>query len=250
MRLKILTSLPERDKKSVRLCCRQLKSDIDTHVGLSVLFFEPIRNFDKLDWMTNYVRINQVILSETLQTSEMVVLLQTFSKVKTVRIWQPQKHIDLIPLLTTVSSLEDLRHLSLVHELNRFVHRQIICSYYRFSNLRVLDLKIFQFSFIEDSFWSANILCLMRCPQLQDLKLSLTFESESIRFNNTYQWERECLLSSEWLVHMIETFPSIRSLDLDVEFILYTTFPYYYHYHNHILDQVSRTNVLLTYAFR
>jgi len=211
MRIKILACLSERDKRSIRCCCRKLKSEIDSRVGLSVTFsfFKPIRNFDMLDWLTNNVLINEIMLeSEQLKTSEMMVLLQSISA-KTVRIRRPE-HIELIPLLTTVSSLEDLRHLSLVYHPDRYLGFLPI-SRYRFCQLRVLDISISHCPKL-DSFASAHILRHVQCPQLKKLKLSFFFESS--RFNNSYQ--RECLLYSQWLLDMIETFPSIRSLDVEL----------------------------------
>jgi len=207
MRVQIFSLLSERDKRNIRLCCKQLKQEIDTLVGLNIKFSEPIRNIYRLEWIKN-LRINEVIVdAKSMTTGELIVLLQNRICLQSVQILDPED-FDLVPAFTVLSALDKLRVLHLYHTCKNYLGF-LPLSVYRFARLQKFHISVCPYDILLDS---AHVFCNVRCPQLQDLGLLVSFESRK----NINLHQNESLEYSQWLLDMIQIFPSIRVLSVQL----------------------------------
>jgi len=163
------------------MCCQQLKLEIDTHVGLNIEFcWKPIRKLP--EWIQN-VRINKIdvrALTITTYCDELNLLLQNNRMyLQSVLITLNPENVDLIPALTALSALDKLRVLHINHNCKRYLDMLPI-SVYRFNCLQTL--KIFVHFNDISSFGTGDLFCLIRCPQLQDLTLCVTYELSVIKW--------------------------------------------------------------------
>ena len=222
MRVHIFGLLSEPDKRSIRLCCKQLKLEIDTLVGLNVQLVDnnPIKSNQLLEWIQS-LRINQVnVRAENMTTSELMVLLQNRAGLQSVGIWYP-KDFDLIPVLTMLSGIDTLQVLYMSHACKRYLLGFLPISVYRFSRLRRMDISL-TVDPEEMSLGTAHFFLHVRCPQLQDLSLSVSLELDSESSSIVFD-QKEYVNYFRWLLDMIEIFPCIRFLS--VELRLYTFTP-------------------------
>jgi len=209
MRGHIFGLLSEPDKRSIRLCCKQLKQEIDTLVGLKIRLRKPVKSNQLLEWIQS-LRINEIdVDADNMTAWELMVLLQNRACLKRVHIWDPE-NFELIPALTMLSALDTLRVLCIDHTCRDHLGFLPI-SVYRFAGLQKLHLRLDDISFD-----TAQVFCHVRCPQLQELNLSFTFGS---KFQNSIvvdqkDFQKYFLL----LLNLIEIFPSIRVLLVDLIF--------------------------------
>ena len=179
---------------------------MDTLVGLNIKFSKSITKIYLHEWIKN-LRINEVIVdAKNMSTGELIVLLQNRMCLQSVQIFDPAK-FDLIPAFTMLSALDKLRVLHIHCTYENYLSFLPI-SVYRFSRLQKMDIFL---SVDGISFELANAFCNVRCLQLQDLELTIFFEP---RRNILHQ--KECLKYSQWLCDMIEVFPSIRVLSVQL----------------------------------
>jgi len=208
MRVRIFRLLSEPEKRNIRRCCKQFKQEIDTLVGLNIKLCKPIESNELFEWIQS-LRINGIdVRAETMSTSELMVLLQNrrCSPLKRVRILYPN-NFDLIPVLTMLSGIDTLREVYMNHACKSYLGFLPI-SVYRFSRLRRMDIAL-TVGPEEISLGTAQFFLHIRCPQLQILSLTVCFypKNSSIVVDQT-----ECLKCSQWLLNMIEIFPSIQYL--------------------------------------
>jgi len=215
MRVQIFSSLSERDKRNIRLCCKQLKQEIDTLVGLNIKLRKPIKSNQLLEWIQS-LRINEIDVSaENMTAWELMVLLQDRACLKSVHIWDP-KNFELIPALTMLSALDlDNLRVLFIHHTCRDYLGFLPISIYRFAGLQKMHLRLDDISFD-----TAQVFCHVRCPQLQELNLSFTFDS---KFQNSIVVDQNNFQKYfPLLLNMIEIFPSIRVLLVDFIFDKFT----------------------------
>jgi len=197
------------------MCCKQLKLEIDTLVGLNIELRRPIKSTQLLEWIQS-LRINEInVRVENITAWELMIFLENRMCLKSVHIWNPED-FELIPALTMLSALDNLRVLCIDHTCGD--HLGILpISVYRFARLQRLHIFL---HFDEISFDTAHVFQNVRCPQLQDLSLSFSFESpyESSNFVNQKVHQKYFQL----LLNMIEIFPSIRVLLVDFFFDNFT----------------------------
>jgi len=207
MRVKIFSLLSERNKRNIRLCCKQLKLEIDTLVGLNIKFSKPITKIYLHEWIKN-LRINEVIVdTKNMTTGALIVLLQNRMCLQSVQIFNPDK-FDLTPAFTMLSALDKLRVLHIHYTYENYLSFLPI-SIYRFSRLQKMSISLCVDGI---SFDLARGFCHVRCPQLQDLGLSVSFASRK----NIILHQNEGLKYSQWLLDIIQIFPSIRVLSVQL----------------------------------
>jgi len=215
--------LSEPDKRNIRLCCKQLRLDIDTLVGLNVQLVDenPIESDELLEWIQS-LRINEIdVCAENMTTRELIVLLQNRACLQSVNIQDPND-FDLIPVLTMLSGMDILQELYINHACKNYLgFLPIPISVYRFSRLQTLYISL-TVGPEEISLGTAHFFLDVCCPQLQDLSLSVCLDpnSESIVVD-----QEECLNYFQWLLDMIEIFPSIWGLSVELQ--LYSFRPDY-----------------------
>jgi len=196
------------------MCCKQLNQEIDTFVGLDINLCKPIQSNELFEWIQS-LRINGIdVRAKNMSTSELMVLLQNrrCSPLKRVRILYPN-NLDLIPVLTMLSGIDMLREVHISHACKSYLGFLPI-SIYRFSRLQRIDISL-SVGPEEISFSTAQFFLHARCPHLQILSLYVCFnpKNSSIVVDQT-----EFLKYSQWLLNMIEIFPSIRYLIIILRF--------------------------------
>ena len=173
-----LLSESEPDKRSIRLCCKQLKLEIDTLVGLNVqlAYKNPIKSNQLLEWIQS-LRINEIdVCAENMTTWELMVLLQHRRCLRSVNIQDPND-FDLVPVLTMLSGIDMLRELYINHTCKNYLGFLPI-SFHRFSRLQRMYISL-TINPEEISLGTAHCFLLVRCPQLQDLSLSVCLDPRS-----------------------------------------------------------------------
>ena len=170
---------------------------------------EPIKNNQLLEWIQS-LRINEIIVdAENMTTSEFIFILQNRDclPLQCVHIRYPND-LDLIPVLAMLSGIDTLRELHINHACKSHLGFLPI-SVYRFSRLQRMSISL-TVGPEEISLGTAQFFLHIRCPQLQVVSLSVCLDPVTYIVVDI----KECLNHSQWLLDMIESFPSLQVLSV------------------------------------
>jgi len=192
IRLKIYEMLPGSPKLALRLCCKQLKWEIDHLVGLLRVWIEidSKRDCENVDFIKHDIReltIGHRVGNRTLPSPWILILILAngdFIHLNRLSLSELslQAERDLVTILTALSNLDSLCELSLdlrIHYMKKHSISSNLASteiVYNFPNLKTLNFNIKCFVVRADTAEGNTILksfMQMYCPQLKFLSVQL-----------------------------------------------------------------------------
>jgi len=185
--------LPELPRLALRLCCKQLKWEVDNLVGLTMKVYasDVSEKSEKLEWVKQ-IQIRNMTISSGSHKKNLEVYSAWWTlflkhggfinlnrlSLSSISI---QEKEDLAAILIDFSSLNSLRDLSLILQVIESLDDSIISppieNYYNFPNLTTLKLEciIVHNIYASQVSTSTHLICFqqMYCPQLKRLNVQL-----------------------------------------------------------------------------